>query len=170
MTRPSAPFFTVPRISRTESALVRIIAGFKLVKALLFLGTGLALAQFVRHGIGETLMAWLNVIHVDSQATWLHHLIEKLSGVSGNTLRLIAAGSFTYTALYFIEAIGLWFDRPWAEWLTIIGSLLLIPLEVYELSEHATVIKALILIANLAIVCFLWFHIQHKRRLKAAKA
>ncbi len=170
MASPSDPFFTVPRISRTESAFVRIIAGFKLVKALLFLGTGLALAQFVRHGIGETLMAWLTMLHIDGHAVLLHALIEKLSGVSGNTLRLIAAGSFTYSALYLIEAIGLWFDRPWAEWLTIIGSILLIPVEVYELVEHATVLKALILLANLAIVGFLWFHIQHKRRITAAQA
>ena len=42
-------------------------------------------------------------------------------------------------------------------------------MEVYELIEHVTVLKALILLANLAIVAFFWFHIQHKHRLKAAQ-
>jgi hypothetical protein len=62
-----------------------------------------------------------------------------------------------YAALEAAEAIGLWFARRWAEYLTFVAtSLLLIP-EVYELTGRVTVTKVLALVINLAVVAYLLF-------------
>ena len=54
-----------------------------------------------------------------------------------------------------IEAVGLWYQRRWAEYLTFIVTTLLIPLEIYELTASVSWFKVVELIVNLAIVVYL---------------
>ena len=165
MTSTPESFLSVPRISTTESTFVRVIAVFKLVKCALFLCSALAIARILRLGVEDAVASWLAVVHIDPQSHWLHWLLNKASGISHDTFRLVAAGSFLYAAIYLIEGIGLWLDRPWAEWLTIVGSLCLVPLELYEIYEHVTPIRIGILVVNVIIVAFLIHHVRLKRRI-----
>ena len=45
--------------------------------------------------------------------------------------------------------------KRWAEYLTIISTASLLPLEVYELAKHAGIGKVLALVINLAVVAYL---------------
>ncbi len=170
MTSPPESFLSIPRISTTESNFVRVIAIFKLVKCVLFICSALAISRIVHLGVDDAVAGWLAVLHIDPQSHWLHWLLAKASGVSHDTFRLVAAGSFLYAAIYLIEGIGLWLDRPWAEWLTIVGSLCLVPLEIYEIYERVTPIRIGILVINLVIVAFLIHHVRLKRRIVKATA
>jgi uncharacterized membrane protein (DUF2068 family) len=60
-----------------------------------------------------------------------------------------------YAALEATEMVGLWFAKRWAEYLTFIATTLLVPFEVYELSEGFSVFKIFTLIINLAVVIYL---------------
>jgi hypothetical protein len=55
------------------------------------------------------------------------------------------------------------FDQLWAEYLTVIATSLLIPLELYELVHHPAALKAGGLVANLAIVAYL-VHVLRRRK------
>ena len=57
--------------------------------------------------------------------------------------------------LELVEGVGLWMRKRWAEYLTIVATSLLIPLEVYELAHHATLLKAGGLVVNVLIVAYL---------------
>ncbi len=50
-------------------------------------------------------------------------------------------GTFLYAGLFLIEGTGLLLRKHWAEYFTIITTGLFIPLEVYELARHFTVVK-----------------------------
>lgn len=165
MSSPPESFLSVPRISVTESTFIRVIAVFKLVKSALFLCSALAVSRILRFGFDGAVADTLAILHVDPQSHWLHFLLTKASGINPVTFRLIATGSFLYAGLYLIEGIGLCLDRPWAEWLTIIGSLCLVPIEIYEIYEHLTLTRISILVANLIIVGFLIHHVRLKRRI-----
>jgi uncharacterized membrane protein (DUF2068 family) len=54
-----------------------------------------------------------------------------------------------------VEAVGLWRQRRWAEYLTLIATSALLPLEVYELVRGITALKVVALVVNLAIVVYL---------------
>jgi uncharacterized membrane protein (DUF2068 family) len=60
-----------------------------------------------------------------------------------------------YAALEATEMVGLWFSKRWAEYLTLVATVLLIPIEVYELSEGVSVFKVITLIINVAIAVYL---------------
>jgi uncharacterized membrane protein (DUF2068 family) len=57
--------------------------------------------------------------------------------------------------LYGVEGVGLALGERWAEWLTVVATGLLIPIEIYEVLFHFSVLKLLVLIGNVLIVAYL---------------
>jgi hypothetical protein len=51
----------------------------------------------------------------------------------------------------------LWFQRRWAEYLTLVATAALLPLEIYELSHTLSPLKLLTFLLNLAIAVYLLF-------------
>jgi uncharacterized membrane protein (DUF2068 family) len=81
--------------------------------------------------------------------------LDELFSLQKGTLRLVGAGLAGLAALEAAEAVGLWFQRRWAEYLTFVVTTMLLPIEVYELTARVTWFKAGALIVNLAIVVYL---------------
>jgi uncharacterized membrane protein (DUF2068 family) len=81
--------------------------------------------------------------------------INRLFSLSRSELYLIGSLAAAYTAVLVFEAIGLWFTRRWAEYLTLVETGVLVPFEVYELSTKVSTLKILTLVINLAIVLYL---------------
>jgi uncharacterized membrane protein (DUF2068 family) len=69
-----------------------------------------------------------------------------------------------YAAVFLVEGVGLLLRRRWAEYLTVIATASLLPLEVYELVERLRATRALIVAANLAIVLYLIARLRVERR------
>src|SRR5262249_40580265 len=70
-------------------------------------------------------------------------------------LMMVALLVFLYAIIRFVEATGLWLEKPWAEWFALISGGLYIPVEVFELARRPTPIKWIILGVNLLIVLYL---------------
>jgi uncharacterized membrane protein (DUF2068 family) len=73
--------------------------------------------------------------------------------------RLGLVGLF-YAGLFLVEGTGLWLQRRWGEWTTVVITGLLIPLEVYEIARHPGATKILLLIVNIAVVGYLVYRIR----------
>ena len=56
-----------------------------------------------------------------------------------------------------MEAVGLWWQKRWAEYLTLIATALFLPLEVYEIAHKLSPLKIIALIVNIAVVLYLLF-------------
>src|SRR5262249_52970933 len=74
-----------------------------------------------------------------------------------STLYAVAAVAAAYAVLEGVEAVGLWYQRRWAEYLTFIATILFLPYELYELSRAVTVLKVIALILNVAIAVYLLY-------------
>jgi uncharacterized membrane protein (DUF2068 family) len=94
---------------------------------------------------------------VDQQHTGVVHDVDKLFTLDQHTIRLAALGIGAYAALEGLEAFGLWWQKRWAEYLTLIATALFLPLEVYELAHTVSPFKIVALIVNTAIVVYLLF-------------
>ncbi|HXQ63145.1 MAG TPA: DUF2127 domain-containing protein [Acidimicrobiales bacterium] len=60
-----------------------------------------------------------------------------------------------YAVLEATEMVGLWFAKRWAEYLTFVATVALIPLEIYELTSSLSVLKLLTFVINAAIAAYL---------------
>jgi uncharacterized membrane protein (DUF2068 family) len=137
---------------------LRVIIVWKTVKGALLLAVGIT-AILLRHSdihaLGVELVEWLGI---DSAGQRMTRWLDKLLSLDASTMVEVAAGAFAIAALMFVEAWGLHRRRKWAEWLTIIVTASLIPLEVYHLATHPSLGKVLTLVANVAIVVYLTRH------------
>jgi uncharacterized membrane protein (DUF2068 family) len=80
-----------------------------------------------------------------------------LLGQSDSTFRTIAWLLGGYGVLQIVEGFGLWGGWLWAEYLAAVATSMFIPIEVYELTEHVTIVKALAILVNVAAVGYLVF-------------
>ena len=83
------------------------------------------------------------------------HDLDRLFSLRSGTLHVVGLVAAAYAALEGIEAVGLWFQRRWAEYLTFIATTALLPLEVFELTRTVSPLKVIALIVNVAVVVYL---------------
>ena len=92
---------------------------------------------------------------VTSHHIGIFHELDRVFSLSTKDLYLFASAVTGYAVLEGIEAIGLWYQRRWAEYLTFLATALFLPLELYELAERITVLRVAALAINIAVICYL---------------
>ena len=95
---------------------------------------------------------------VSGQAHSSHGLLHELDNAfttSSSHLHLLGATLLAYGAVEGVEAVGLWYQRRWAEYLTFLVTTSLLPLEIYEIATRTTALKILAFIINVAVVIYL---------------
>jgi uncharacterized membrane protein (DUF2068 family) len=60
-----------------------------------------------------------------------------------------------YGALEATEMVGLWFTKRWAEYLTLVATVVFIPFEIYELVSSVSILKLVTFVINVAIAVYL---------------
>jgi uncharacterized membrane protein (DUF2068 family) len=149
---------------------LKIIAIGKLIKVIALVSVGIA-ALAAAHGNPPALLVdAANALGVDPNGRHMHRVVEKLSGVPAKKLDEIGFGSFVYAALFAVEGIGLWMQKRWAEYLTLVITTSFIPLELYELVKHVSPAKVATLIFNVAVVVYLLVRVLTARGRRPAPA
>jgi len=88
--------------------------------------------------------------------------LARVSRVSPEQIKKLGIVGLIYAALFLTEGIGLWMLRPWGEWVTVIISGSLVPVEIYEIYRHPSAVKIVVVVVNVAIVIYLIWQIRHR--------
>jgi uncharacterized membrane protein (DUF2068 family) len=176
--RPPAPDATsrdhLPPIDQIELPLrgkpLRdkiVLRAIAVDRALHFVVLGLlAIAVFLfanhQHDLHQRFYRVLNDLQVafggnpsHPRKSGLLHDLDQLFTLQSSKLKLAGLGIGAYAVLEGAEAVGLWWQKRWAEYLTFIATTALLPLEIYELTRTVSPFKLIALIVNLAIVVYL---------------
>jgi uncharacterized membrane protein (DUF2068 family) len=149
-----------------HAAVIRLIAVFKLFKAIMLLFLGLGALQMVHHDVQEFARTVIRHIHGDPYGDRFRALIGSLGNISDTKLKMLGIASFSYSAMYFIEGIGLLLTMRWAEWMAVFTTSGFIPLELYEVIEHPHLVRLTVMLLNIAMVVYL---IRELIRVRAIK-
>ena len=141
-----------PRRSRT---IIRLIATERLIRGVVLVVAGIYLVTHSSSDLGRIADRAMRALELDPRGHFLHKLIEKLHRLHAGTVLLTGIAAIAYGILETVEGVGLWLDALWAEYLTVIATSLLIPLEVFELIHKPSMWKAAGIVVNLAIVAYL---------------
>jgi uncharacterized membrane protein (DUF2068 family) len=139
---------------RSDTALV-LIGVFKLMKAALLVLVAVgAFSKGVRHWIEQG----------QPSNHYLREAIAKVTNASPHALHLVEFAALFYAALFTVEGLGLIARRTWAEYFTTILTISFIPLEIYEMVERGTWLKAGVIAVIVGIVIYLVIRLKHDGR------
>jgi uncharacterized membrane protein (DUF2068 family) len=148
--------------------LLRLIAIFKFLKAGLLIGLGIGLFRLLHKDVGDVLMHWTEALRIDPGGHFANLILEKAAHVSPEQVKKLGLGSFLYAGLFLAEGTGLWLRKRWGEWLTVIITGSLVPLEIYEIYRRFSYAKVVVLVVNVAIVVYLIYHMRTTASTKGA--
>lgn len=152
---------TVPPARHDRGLL--LIAIFKFVKVALLVATGFGALRMLQPEFAERVDHWAAELAIADERKVLQYVLARMSGLSDARLKMLGIGCFVYAAVFLTEGIGLYLERRWAEYLTVVATGSLVPLELYSLAKHVSIEKVAILVVNLAIVAYLIYRLRAQR-------
>ena len=136
---------------------VRTVATIEFTKGVLVVLAGLGVFT-MRHrdiwGVAESL---LEFVHANPHRHVVGVFINLVYRIHDVRLWKIAVVAGIYAILRFVEAYGLWYTLPWAEWLAFASGAIYIPFEISDLIRHPTWFALFIVVVNAAIVLYMLF-------------
>lgn len=152
--------------SPAEKRGLFLVGLFKLLKALFFIGVGTGAFHLVHRDLGALVMHLIDSLPIDPEGRVVSMVMDKADLIDAHDLRRIGTGAFIYAALCLVEGTGLVSRKTWAEYVTVMLTVLGLPLEVFELLRRATWLKAAALVANLLILGYLVWVLRNRQRVE----
>jgi uncharacterized membrane protein (DUF2068 family) len=152
-------------MSRSKHRALRIIAAYKLLKAIALLLVAFSAFGLVGQSHLQSLSDWIMGLPIHHGHGFLVRVIDKLFELGPRKFIAIGVAACVYAAVFMVEGWGLWREKRWAEYLTVVVTASLVPLEAWEIFRHLTWLKVLALVVNVAIVLYLIALLRHPRPL-----
>lgn len=147
----------------SSDRMLRVIAVFKFFKAASLIAVGVGAFRLMHKNVADVAERWIERFGLDAGSHFLNMVLEKAAHLTPGQIKQLGLVSFIYAALFLTEGTGLWLQKRWGEWLTVIITTSLVPIEIYEICRHANAVKVGLLVVNLAVVVYLVYHIRVKR-------
>ena len=141
--------------TRTHQTGLALIAVFKLVKGALLLLVGVGLLKLMHAEIATLFSRLIEALHLNADSRIIHALILKVDALQPHSVLVVALVSLGYAGMLLLEGVGLWLERSWAAYLTVISTSLLLPFELYEVIDRMSILRVGVLLLNLVIVLYL---------------
>ena len=132
-----------------------LIAAYKLLQALLIGLIGLGARHLLHKDVGDELSALADHLRFNPESRLVIFILDKAELLNDPLLRRIGLVAFCYSALGMIEGIGLYFEKIWAEYLTLGITASFLPWEIFEIFRRLTLIRVSLLAANLLVFFYL---------------
>jgi uncharacterized membrane protein (DUF2068 family) len=155
----------LPRRGRSleDAILLRLIAIERGVHGVLFTLLAIALL-IVRLDLGP-IRRWADSLRTDLTSTVantgdaghgrLARELSKVGHLSTDTITVLLITAVLYAVVESTEAVGLWHERRWAEYLTVVATAGFLPFEIIELVDRVTVLRLSALAVNLVVLVYL---------------
>jgi uncharacterized membrane protein (DUF2068 family) len=140
--------------------MLRLIAVFKFFKAGLLIAVGVGAFKLLHKDVAGVVEHWTEALGLDPGSRFLDAVLDRASMLSPAQIKKLGLGSFVYAGLFLTEGVGLWLLKRWAEWLTVIITSSLVPVEIYAIWRHPSAVKWVALGVNVAIVAYLVGHMR----------
>jgi len=140
--------------------LLRLIAIFKYLKAASLVALSVGVFRMMHQNVGLRVEHWVRAMHLDPGNRHVEMFLARVSTLSPDQVTKLGMVGLLYAGLFLVEGTGLWLQRRWGEWATVVITGLLIPVEVYEIFRHPSLVKILVLVVNVAVVGYLIYRIR----------
>jgi uncharacterized membrane protein (DUF2068 family) len=150
---------------KKRSTGLLIIVVYKAITAALIVVISISLLMAVKKQ--PELFQLYDDLTLEGKNGFIAWVLEKILNLNPKTLRLSGIAAGAYAAVTTIEAVGLWYQKKWANWLVLgLVSLSILP-EVLELMKGFSALKFMVFLANVGIFIYLLQEVRksHQKRI-----
>lgn len=149
----------------TIAAGLRAVALFEATKGVVVILAGLGLLALIHRDVQALAEDVVRHLHFNPAKRFPRIFLDAAASATDARLWTMALTAMAYALVRFVEAVGLWRQRVWAEWFGILSGSIYLPVELYELTVSVRPVKLVILAVNLFIVGWLsWVRWQSRGR------
>jgi uncharacterized membrane protein (DUF2068 family) len=149
-------FASTTKMAPWENIVLRVIAIYKLLHAVFFIAVGFGLLHLRHHDVPQFLRDYvITPYHLNPESRIVDWVLDTASTLTAHKLTFFGYGAFFYAALFAAEGIGLYLRKHWAEYLVVIVTGSLLPIEIYETYVRTAPWKIGVIAGNLLIVGYL---------------
>jgi uncharacterized membrane protein (DUF2068 family) len=149
-------------LKKRGSSGLWLIAALKLFKGLVLLAVGIGALKLLHKDVASEVEHWVNYLRVDPHNYFIQKLMAKLGLLDDRKLKQLSVGTFFYSALLITEGVGLALKQRWAEYVTIISTASLLPLEVLEIVRRVSFVRIALFLINIAVVAYLVIDVRKR--------
>jgi uncharacterized membrane protein (DUF2068 family) len=140
----------------TKTAVVlRTVAMFEVTKAAIVLLLGCGLFHFMHKNLDDVAERVVQVLHVNPEGKLSNLFFELASHASDRNLWVRALSTLAYASVRSTEAYGLWREREWAQWFSLLSRALYLLAELYWMLGNPSWLRCAVLVTNIVIFLFM---------------
>jgi len=132
-----------------------LIAVYKLLYSLLFIAIGVGALRMVGKDVGDVLSRIASDLRFNPEGRFVNFVLDRASLLDDPMLRRIGFGAFCYAAIGMAEGIGLYLEKAWGEYLTLVITASFLPWEILEILRRQTLPRVTLLVVNVLVLLFL---------------
>jgi uncharacterized membrane protein (DUF2068 family) len=126
-----------------------------LAQALLFVAVGVAALHMVHQDLPYSLARLAHHLRFNPESRFVDFILDRAAIVNDKLLRRIGFSLFAYAALGTAEGIGLYLEKGWGEYMTLIITASFLPFEIFEVVRRMTPIRSGLLVINILVFFYL---------------
>ena len=141
-----------------------VVGLYKLIKSIFFAALGAGALNLVHRNLGDLILRFVDDVRIiDPEGHFVNLLMDRADLIGGHQLRQASIAFFGYSVLCLIESTGLILRKGWAEYFTVVLTILAMPWEGYEVLEHYTIFKLALLLLNILVLLYLLWVLKKKK-------
>jgi uncharacterized membrane protein (DUF2068 family) len=147
-----------------HAQVLRAVASLELVKGLAVFIGGCSVLFLIHKDPWDIANNFLRMLHVNPDWRFSQLVLDWADRLTDSQLWTVAAFSFLYATLRFVEAYGLWRARIWAEWFALISGMIYLPFEIYAIHEKPNLLHGTLLLVSVAVILYMAYLRSTSRR------
>jgi len=132
----------------------------------LFVAIGVGALRLLHKDVGDMVARLADHLRFNPESRLVNFILERASNVDDRMLRRIGEVVFVYAGLDLLEGIGLYLEKAWAEYLTLVITGSFLPWELFEVFRKLTWIRAGLLAINALVFLYLLKIVVERGRLR----
>jgi uncharacterized membrane protein (DUF2068 family) len=138
--------------------LLRAIGVFKLAKGTTLIAAAISVFRLIHKDLAEEIIRWAERLHIAPGNIYVERLVDRALRVTQGQLIVLGIILLAYSVMFTM--------KRWAEWMTVITTSALIPLEIFEVIRRPSWVKVIGTLVNIVIAVYLVFHVRNEMREK----
>ncbi len=132
-----------------------LIAVYKGFLALFFALLGVGALHLMHKDIDDVISHIGDLLRFNPESRFVNFLYDRAWVINDPLLKRISFLAFSYAGVSLAEGIGLYLEKAWGEYLTLIITASFLPWEIFEVIHRLTWVRVTLLVVNTLVFVYL---------------